>query len=64
MLGIYEQLYRKRSGYLTNPDATLGCQFCAYRRTDEYLAKSFNIFYSHRWRDFALTFGYIAFNVC
>ncbi|EJD01729.1 uncharacterized protein FOMMEDRAFT_126887 [Fomitiporia mediterranea MF3/22] len=49
-------------GYLTNPNATSSCQFCAFRTTDQFMAASFNMFYSHRWRDFGLLMTYIAFN--
>ena len=50
-------------GYLSNPDATSGCDFCTYRTSDQFLENSFNIFYSHRWRDIGLLMVYISFNV-
>lgn len=50
-------------GYLTNPDATTGCQFCSSRTTDEWLGPQFNIFYHNHWRDFGLFWAYILFNV-
>jgi len=50
-------------GYLTNPDATSACQFCAVRTTDQFLANNFNIFYSHRWRNIGFLVAYIMFNV-
>ena len=50
-------------GYLQNPDATTSCIFCAYRTSDEFLESSFNILYSHRWRDIGLMMVYIGFNV-
>ncbi|KAF9531189.1 ABC-2 type transporter-domain-containing protein [Crepidotus variabilis] len=49
-------------GYLTNPDATSACQFCSARTTDQWLGPTFNMFYSHHWRDFGLFWAYILFN--
>ncbi|KAF9484261.1 pleiotropic drug resistance ABC transporter [Pholiota conissans] len=51
-------------GYLTNPDATLGCHFCSVRTTDQWMGPSFNIFYSNHWRDFGFFWAYIVFNIC
>ncbi|KAF9484262.1 pleiotropic drug resistance ABC transporter [Pholiota conissans] len=53
-----------RGGYLANPDASSGCQFCSIRTTDQWMEPSFNIFYSHHWRDFGLFCAYIIFNIC
>ncbi|KAL5529901.1 SNQ2_5 [Sanghuangporus sanghuang] len=50
-------------GYLQNPDASSSCNFCAYATTDEFLESSFNIMYSHRWRNIAFMVVYIVFNV-
>ena len=50
-------------GYMTNPNATTGCNYCAYENTDQFMASNFNITYSHRWRDVGLMFVYAAFNV-
>ncbi|THG98996.1 hypothetical protein EW026_g3289 [Hermanssonia centrifuga] len=50
-------------GYITNPDATSGCEFCSFRTTDQFLSASFNIEYSHHWRNFGFMFAFIAFNV-
>ncbi|KAJ3537090.1 hypothetical protein NMY22_g5742 [Coprinellus aureogranulatus] len=50
-------------GYLVNPEATSECQFCSIRTSDQLLANSFNMYYSHRWRNAGLMFVYIAFNV-
>jgi len=62
--GTYLDNYISSSGgYLTNPNATSSCQFCPSSSTDQYLASSFNIFYSHRWRDFGIFVGFIIFNV-
>lgn len=58
------QSYISRAGgYLTNPDATAGCQFCSSRTTDQFLGPSFNIEYSHHWRNFGFMVAFIMFNV-
>ncbi|KAJ8701107.1 ATP-binding cassette transporter snq2 [Pleurotus ostreatus] len=49
-------------GYLNNPDAASACQFCSTRTTDEYLERTFNIQYSHRWRDVGIFCAFIVFN--
>jgi len=50
-------------GYLTNPDATSDCQFCSVRTTDQFLGPSFNIAYSHHWRNLGFLMAFILFNV-
>lgn len=50
-------------GYLTNENDTSSCHYCAYRTTDAFLEQSFNIYYSHHWRDFGIFCAYILFNV-
>jgi len=50
-------------GYLTNPDATSSCKFCAFRTTDQFLKLSFNIQYSHHWRNAGIFIGFIAINI-
>ncbi|KAJ7110524.1 pleiotropic drug resistance ABC transporter [Mycena epipterygia] len=50
-------------GYLTNSDATSGCEFCSTATTDQFLGASFNIFYSHHWRNAGLLFAYIGANI-
>ena len=50
-------------GYITNPDATSACNYCSFRTTDQFLASSFNIEWSHRWRNVGLMFVFIVFNV-
>ncbi|RDB27092.1 Brefeldin A resistance protein [Hypsizygus marmoreus] len=60
----YLQTYiSAHGGYLTNPSATSGCEFCAFATTDEFLGASFNIYYSHRWRNVGLLCAYIVFNI-
>ncbi|KIP01968.1 hypothetical protein PHLGIDRAFT_130987 [Phlebiopsis gigantea 11061_1 CR5-6] len=50
-------------GYLTNPDATSACNYCAFRTTDQFLASSFNIEWDHRWRNVGLLCAFILFNI-
>ncbi|KDQ56528.1 hypothetical protein JAAARDRAFT_47935 [Jaapia argillacea MUCL 33604] len=54
----------RAGGYLTNPTANNGCLYCPYRSADDFLGSNFNIYYSHRWRDWALLFVFVAFNTC
>lgn len=53
----------RAGGYLSNPDSTSDCRFCSFRTTDEFLDLSFNIKYSHRWRDVGIFIAFIIFNV-
>ena len=50
-------------GYINNPDATENCQYCAFRTADQLLLQSFNIQYSHRWRNVGIFIVFIVFNV-
>lgn len=50
-------------GYLANPDASAGCEYCPFRTTNQYLSHSFSIEYSHRWRNIGIFVGFIAINV-
>ncbi|KAG1857398.1 ABC-2 type transporter-domain-containing protein [Suillus subalutaceus] len=50
-------------GYLTNPEAAEGCQYCPARTTDQFLYSRFNIKYSNHWRNLAIVFGFVAFNI-
>ena len=58
-----ESYISRAGGYLTNPNATSGCEFCSDRTTDQFLGPSFNIEYSHHWRDFAFMMAFVVFNV-
>ncbi|KAF4579747.1 hypothetical protein EYR40_000077 [Pleurotus pulmonarius] len=59
---FFEDYITNNGGYLNNPDATSGCEFCSTRTTDEYLGRTFNIQYSHRWRDVGIFCAFIVFN--
>ncbi|KAG1821596.1 pleiotropic drug resistance ABC transporter [Suillus subaureus] len=50
-------------GYLTNPEAAEGCQYCPYTTTDQYMFSRFNIAYSNHWRNLGIVFGFVAFNI-
>jgi hypothetical protein len=50
-------------GYLKDKNATQGCQFCPARETNDYL-RTLNSYYSNRWRNFAIMWGFITFNIC
>ncbi|KAG2044053.1 pleiotropic drug resistance ABC transporter [Suillus americanus] len=49
-------------GYLTNPGAAEGCQYCPYKTTDQFMYSRFNIKYSDHWRNLGIIFGFVAFN--
>jgi ATP-binding cassette, subfamily G (WHITE), member 2, PDR len=52
----------QRGGYFTNPNSTEKCEFCSVKYTNVFL-KSLNSEYSHRWRNFAIMWGFIGFNI-
>lgn len=60
---FFQDYIANHGGYLNNPGATSGCEFCSTRTTDEYLGRTFNIQYSHRWRDVGIFCAFIVFNV-
>ncbi|KAG6908741.1 hypothetical protein DXG01_003445 [Tephrocybe rancida] len=60
--GFLQTYMNNSGGYVTNPTATSGCEFCAFATTDQFLESSFNIFYSHHWRNFGIFIAYIIFN--
>jgi ATP-binding cassette, subfamily G (WHITE), member 2, SNQ2 len=50
-------------GYLTNPDATSGCQFCPMATTDQFMMQNFHVSYDHRWRDLGILCAFAVANV-
>ncbi|KAG2033847.1 ABC-2 type transporter-domain-containing protein, partial [Suillus americanus] len=50
-------------GYLTNPEAAEGCQYCPAKTTDQFVYSRFNIKYSNHWRNLGIVFGFVAFNI-
>ncbi|KAE8154581.1 ABC-2 type transporter-domain-containing protein [Aspergillus avenaceus] len=62
--GTYLAEYLKTAtGQLYNPDASQGCQYCALRSADQYLAGR-DIAWEHRWRNYGIFWVYFIFNVC
>jgi ABC-type multidrug transport system permease subunit len=49
-------------GYLVNPNATTGCEYCPISSTDQFLA-SRDVYWDLRWRNLGLGLVYIGFNV-
>lgn len=61
--GEYMQSYMDVvGGYLTEPNATADCQFCAMGDTNVFLS-SVQSNYADRWRNFGLMWVYIIFNI-
>jgi ABC-type multidrug transport system permease subunit len=62
--GSYMQQYIEQGalGTLLNPQATTDCSYCPLRYTDQILARS-GMYYHDRWRDWALGFAYVIFNI-
>lgn len=58
-LGPYMQ---QAGGYLRDPSATLGCQFCPMASTNTFL-KMMNATYLTRWRDYGIFLAYPVFNI-
>ncbi|ORY27081.1 ABC transporter [Naematelia encephala] len=58
--GQYMSTFLQEStGYINNPDATSGCEYCIYSQGNQYL-KSLNLGNKvDGWRDIALTFLYV-----
>ncbi|KIJ59901.1 hypothetical protein HYDPIDRAFT_32776 [Hydnomerulius pinastri MD-312] len=50
-------------GYLTDPNATSACEYCPFATTDQFMMLSFNIEYSHHWRNFGILLGVTVFNI-
>ncbi|KAG2118374.1 ABC-2 type transporter-domain-containing protein [Suillus clintonianus] len=50
-------------GYLTNPEAAEGCQYCLTKTADQFMYSRFNIKYNHHWRNLGIVFGFVTFNI-
>lgn len=48
-------LAQPNTGYINNPDATSGCQYCGYQKGSQYLASLNLPEYYYGWRDILLT---------
>jgi ATP-binding cassette, subfamily G (WHITE), member 2, SNQ2 len=53
----------RSGGYITNPNATTSCQYCAFSTTDQWMTTIYSMYYSHRWRDVGVYAGYAVLNV-
>jgi ATP-binding cassette subfamily G (WHITE) protein 2 (PDR) len=49
-------------GYLRDVNETTNCSFCPISETNDFLAQV-NSFYSQRWRNWGLTWAFVAFNI-
>lgn len=61
--GEYLQPYfnSAKTGYLSDPESSTICSLCTVSKSNDYLS-SINVYYSHRWRNYGIFIGYIAFN--
>lgn len=50
-------------GYIANPDATQGCNYCAYKSGREYYTLNFGWSAAHKWRNLGIIIGFFFFNV-
>ena len=61
--GKYMSTYISQfGGYLKDPNATTGCQFCVIRDTNTFLT-SISSNYGNRWRNFGILFAFVGANV-
>ncbi|ODV97096.1 hypothetical protein PACTADRAFT_48852 [Pachysolen tannophilus NRRL Y-2460] len=57
-----EEYLSSNYGYVSNPDATSDCGYCAYSVADQYL-DIINIKYVYRWRNVGFYCAFILFNL-
>ncbi|EEH03023.1 ABC drug exporter AtrF [Histoplasma capsulatum G186AR] len=50
-----------RSGYLTNPDATADCAYCAYSNGAEYI-RTLNVHEGDKWKGFGIFLAFVVIN--
>ncbi|KAF8984530.1 hypothetical protein BGZ46_007790 [Entomortierella lignicola] len=51
------------TGYINNPNATSGCEYCQYSLGQDFYS-SLNMKFDHHWRNLGLLCIYVAFNIC
>ncbi|KAI7880358.1 hypothetical protein K492DRAFT_187898 [Lichtheimia hyalospora FSU 10163] len=51
------------TGYIANPSATSGCNYCSYSSGREYYTTMFQWDAAHKWRNLGIIICYFAFNV-
>ena len=49
-------------GYLNNPNATTGCEFCSMSVADQFLSGVW-IEWDQRWRNFGIFWAYLVFDI-
>ncbi|KAI0159897.1 ABC-2 type transporter-domain-containing protein [Hypoxylon sp. FL1284] len=59
--GYAGQFARRAGGYLLNPDATAGCEYCPYSSGNQYL-QTLNIEASQKWRNFGIFLSFCVSN--
>ncbi|OJJ45430.1 hypothetical protein ASPZODRAFT_69926 [Penicilliopsis zonata CBS 506.65] len=57
----YAGAYAQQAGGYVETGADGLCSYCLYSSGDKF-ATSFNVYYSHKWRDYGIFFGYVIFN--
>jgi ATP-binding cassette subfamily G (WHITE) protein 2 (SNQ2) len=57
----YTQDYVAQAGGYVRTAASGLCEFCQYANGSEFAA-SFNVYYSHKWRDYGIFWAYCIFN--
>ncbi|KAL9110908.1 MAG: hypothetical protein Q9227_004523 [Pyrenula ochraceoflavens] len=58
----YSAAFIQQAGGYVQTAANGMCEFCQYRSGDEF-ARSFNVSYSHKWRDFGIFAAFVGFNL-
>ncbi|KAJ9315157.1 hypothetical protein DTO271D3_4610 [Paecilomyces variotii] len=57
----YAGPFAEQAGGYVEQGADGLCNYCQYSTGDRF-ATSFNVYYSHKWRDYGIFFGYVIFN--
>ncbi|KAK2759372.1 hypothetical protein FQN54_002850 [Arachnomyces sp. PD_36] len=57
----YAGPFTEQAGGYVGPEVDGLCSLCQYANGNQFSA-SFNIFYSHKWRNYAIFWGYVVFN--
>ncbi|KAF9209762.1 hypothetical protein BGZ49_001404 [Haplosporangium sp. Z 27] len=52
----------KATGYINNPDATSGCEYCQYSYGQDFYS-ALSMDFGHRWRNIGIVCIYIVFNI-
>ncbi|KAF9585985.1 hypothetical protein BGW38_010677 [Lunasporangiospora selenospora] len=61
--GDYAAAFMTRAtGYINNPSATSGCEYCVYSKGQDFY-HGLSMDFANRWRDFGIIWIYIVFNI-